>query len=193
VVVPGDGATDGYFWIDSALPSTTQLQVLDNSAGSNGETINFFVRDRTPEAAITSNQGSLCLVRDATDSSNGKLYLKETGTGTNTGWAEILTSSDNPVTYDKTVGVTTGAISANTNVSGTTTPVNLDATLGDYSGVTFVTKVNVYVNGALQRNGADASANFDVYPGTDTSSGDLKFENALRSGDTIVMEIFSAL
>jgi len=195
VVVPGDGATDGYFWIDSDLPTTTALQVLDNSdeVGGFGESISFFVRDRTPEGAISANQGSVCYVRDSQDSDNGKLFIKETGAGTNTLWSRVLTTSDNPVTYSKTVGVTTGAISANTNVSGTTTPVNLDATLGDYSGVTFTTKVNVYVNGALQRNGVGAEVDFDCYPGTDQTTGDLKFENGLRSGDTIIMEIFAAL
>jgi hypothetical protein len=63
-----------------------------------------------------------------------------------------------------------------------TTAGNLDANLPDYSrvGLVFVDDCDVYLNGELLRNGANAAANHDVYPGTTPSVGMLKFEFALR-------------
>jgi hypothetical protein len=70
-------------------------------------------------------------------------------------------------------------VAANTDVDATTSS-NLDADLPDYSGVgTFVDDVDVYLNGELLRNGADAAANEDVYPGSTPAQGMLKFEFAL--------------
>lgn len=86
----------------------------------------------------------------------------------------------------------TGAIAADTNVTGAGGSPNLDAQLGDYSGVTFVSAVDVYVDGQLMENGADASANNDVYPGTAPADGDLKFEFPLVSGSRITMVIWGA-
>ena len=40
----------------------------------------------------------------------------------------------------------------------------------------FVDDVDVFLNGVLLRNGADSSANHDVYPGDTPADGDLKFE-----------------
>jgi len=70
-------------------------------------------------------------------------------------------------------------VAADTDVDATTSG-NLDVDLPDYSGVSsFVTDCDVYLNGELLRNGADAAANHDVYPGTTPSQGMLKFEFAL--------------
>lgn len=75
----------------------------------------------------------------------------------------------------------TADVVADTNVTGAGGSPNLDAQLPDYSMVgTFVEDVDVYLNGELLRNGADASANHDVYPGTTPANGDLKFEFALK-------------
>jgi hypothetical protein len=74
----------------------------------------------------------------------------------------------------------TADVAADTDVANTTAG-NLDVDLPDYSGVgTFVDDVDVYLNGELLRNGADAAANHDVYPGTTPSVGMLKFEFALK-------------
>jgi hypothetical protein len=71
-------------------------------------------------------------------------------------------------------------VAADTDVDSTTSG-NLDVDLPDYSGVgTFVDDVDVYLNGELLRNGADAAANHDVYPGTTPAQGMLKFEFALK-------------
>lgn len=92
----------------------------------------------------------------------------------------------------KTVAVVTAAnIPADTNVTGAGGSPNIDAQLGDYSTLTFLTGVDVYLNGELMRNGANAAANNDVYPGTTPANGDLKFEFNLKINDVITM-IFQA-
>lgn len=96
--------------------------------------------------------------------------------------------------HDKAVSVVTGAnIPADTNVTGAGASPNLDTPLLDYSGKDFVSEVNVYLNGTLLRNGADALAAHDVYPGDNPATGDVKFEFSLRGGpkpDVITMEVF---
>lgn len=77
----------------------------------------------------------------------------------------------------KGVGVLTADVAANVNV---TNPTNLDAALPAYTGGQFVADVDVFLNGVLMRNGADATANHDVYPGTTPANGDLMFEFALK-------------
>lgn len=70
---------------------------------------------------------------------------------------------------------------ADTDLDNTTTS-NLDQDLPDYSGVgTFVDDVDVYLNGELLRNGADASANHDVYPGTTPAQGQIRLEFSVIS------------
>ena len=92
--------------------------------------------------------------------------------------------------------VTAATIAADANVTGAGTAPNIDAQLLDYSAITWLTDVNIYLNGVLLRNGADAAANHDVYPGTTPANGDLKFEFLLQGAggnpDVITMEIFSA-
>jgi hypothetical protein len=60
----------------------------------------------TPEGAITASPGSVSL-----DTTNGKLYIKASGTGTNTGWREISPS---------TAGTYTPILGAITNVDSVT-------------------------------------------------------------------------
>lgn len=73
--------------------------------------------------------------------------------------------------------VTASTIAADTNVTGAGGSPNIDTQLPDYSGVTsFVYDVDVMLNGEMLRNGADAAANNDVYPGDTAANGDLKFE-----------------
>lgn len=80
----------------------------------------------------------------------------------------------------KGYAVVTSNVSADTDVANTTAG-NLDADLPDYSGVgSFVDDVDVYLNGELLRNGANAAANHDVYPGTTPAVGMLKFEFGLH-------------
>lgn len=95
-------------------------------------------------------------------------------------------------TRTKGVAVPTGDIAANTNVTGAASP-NLDAQLPAYLSGDFLTKVDVYLNGMLLRNGANAAANNDVYPGDTPADGDLKFEFGLKGGanpDVITVVVF---
>lgn len=89
----------------------------------------------------------------------------------------------------KRTGVVTAKVNPDVNV---TYPTNLDAPLLDFSSypsASFVSGVNVYLNGQLQRGGMNGAANHDVYPGTSLASGDLKFEFKLEVGDVITMVI----
>lgn len=94
----------------------------------------------------------------------------------------------------KTVAVVTTTIAADTNATGAGGTPNLDAQLGAYSSGDFTTKVDVYLNGVLLRNGANAAANHDVYPGDTPANGDLKFEFGLKAGskpDVITMVVYA--
>jgi hypothetical protein len=84
----------------------------------------------------------------------------------------------------KSVAVVTTNVLADVDVSGPADDANLDIDLGDLSGGTFVTDYDVYLNGVLLRNGANAAANHDVYPGTSLANGQLKFEFGLRGTGT---------
>ena len=134
-------------------------------------------------------------VNKATSTFTGDLKLAETAgewDAYETAFGEVsilnalvqAKSSSARTRYEAVVNVAT--IAPDTNV---TNPTNLDAALGDYSAVTFVDDVDIYLNGVLLRNGADASANYDVYPGTTPANGDLMFELRLRQDDRITMVI----
>lgn len=118
----------------------------------------------------------------------------ETAFGGEVSLLAAITSAKTSSSRSKTVAVVTSNVLADTNVSGATAPINLDATLGNYTGKNFVTDVDVFLNGQLLRNGADAAANHDVYPGTTIANGDLKFEFGLQASpgnpDVITMIIY---
>jgi hypothetical protein len=105
----------------------------------------------------------------------------------------IYQAGTSGTTREKDVAYVTasGGIAADTNVTGAGGTPNISAQLGDYSGVTFVDDVDIYINGLLQWNGADAAANNDVYPGDTPANGDLKFEYKLKQNDVITMIIWS--
>lgn len=148
----------------------------------------------------------------------GELYLDD-GNQTGSSWAQTdgIKLSDTTTEWDnfetvyggevsllnavakagkrgKTTGELTSNVAANTNVTGAGGSPNIDTQLGDYSGVTFVSDVDVYLNGELMEGGADAAANNDCYPGTSAANGDLKFEFGLESSpgnpDKITMIIY---
>jgi hypothetical protein len=94
----------------------------------------------------------------------------------------------------KGVAVLTAAVANDVNVTGAGGSPNLDAQLPAYVSGNFVTLVDVYLNGMLLRNGANAGANHDVYPGNTPADGDLKFEFNLRAGpkpDVITMIVWA--
>jgi hypothetical protein len=87
--------------------------------------------------------------------------------------------------------VTPANIAADTNVSGVTSP-NIDAQLPAYTGAQFMDDVDVYLNGVMMRNGANAAANNDVYPGDTPADGDLKFEFQLK-GTAAVKDVITMI
>lgn len=93
----------------------------------------------------------------------------------------ILASYNAVAARTKVVAVLTADVAADTNVSGPSGDNNLDVNLPDMSSGSFVLAHDIYLNGVLLRNGADASTNNDVYPGTSLAAGQLKFEFALRA------------
>jgi len=91
-----------------------------------------------------------------------------------------IVQANNNNNRTKGQAVVTANVSADTDVANTTAG-NLDVDLPDYSAVAdFLNDVDVFLNGVLLRNGANAAANEDVYPGTTPSVGMLRFEFALK-------------
>lgn len=85
----------------------------------------------------------------------------------------------------KVYATVTANVAADVNVS--LSDGNLDVTLGDLSLGSFLVDYDIYHNGNLQYNGANAAANKDVYPGTSLAIGQLKFEKKLKIGDIITV------
>jgi len=78
--------------IDSLVSEATAIARFANTK------INFriFASDATPEGAITGDKGDICVVDNAT---NGQVYIKYTGTATNTGWT-LVTNNDTVTTIN---------------------------------------------------------------------------------------------
>lgn len=81
----------------------------------------------------------------------------------------------------KVYATVTSTTNADTDMGGAGGGANLSAQLPNMSAGNFLTDYDVFVNGQLQRPGADASANHDYYPGTDLALGQLRFEYRLKS------------
>jgi len=84
----------------------------------------------------------------------------------------IVQAAQSGVTRCKAVAqVSTADITENTLIEGPNGPgtQNISADLCDYRNLTFTSDVDLYINGVLQRNGADAAANQDVYPSAVTA------------------------
>lgn len=87
--------------------------------------------------------------------------------------------------FNKTCANVTATTVADTDVGGVGGGTNLDAQIHDLSGGTFISDHDIFLNGQLLRNGADAAANNDVYPGTSLANGQLKFEFTVKLNDVI--------
>lgn len=72
--------------------------------------------------------------------------------------------------------IVTSNVAADNDVSGPADDNNLDVDLGDLSSGTFITDYDFYLNGVLLRNGVNAAANEDIYPGTALADGQVRFE-----------------
>jgi len=101
------------------------------------------------------------------------------------GLMDAIIQAKNTSGRRRVFSVATANVAADVDVSGPSNDNNLDADLGDLSAGTFVDDYDIYHNGQYLRLGANAGANFDVYPGTALASGQLKFERKLKTGDTL--------
>ena len=71
-------------------------------------------------------------------------------------------------------------VAADIDVSGPANDNNISVNLGSLAAGSFVNDYDFYVNGVLLRNGANAAANEDVYPGTSLANGQIRFEFPIR-------------
>ncbi|MCP3679006.1 MAG: hypothetical protein GY782_01395, partial [Gammaproteobacteria bacterium] len=94
--------------VDSNDANTVAIQTIENTAGD----FQIFRSDATPESAITGSIGDLCV-----DSTNGDLYVKESGSATNTGWHGVHSS--------------TGGSGLNTALSNPDAPIEISASNND--------------------------------------------------------------
>lgn len=184
------------------------VDVFDNNAITNDFAGDLKVDSGGVEIDIGVTAGSIETTgaNDLRVSGAGELYLDD-GNQTGSTWAQVdgiklsettaewdnfetefgevsllnaIVQANGSASRSKGVATVTADIAADTNVTGAGGTPNLSAQLPDYSGVTFVDDVDVFVNGQLQWNGANAAANNDVYPGDTPANGDLKFEYALK-------------
>ncbi len=75
---PGDSSV---LHLKSAGGATAKMMDLANTAGD----VNVFVTSSTPESSVTGSPGDVAI------STAGAMYLKETGSASNTGWSQLAT------------------------------------------------------------------------------------------------------
>ncbi len=124
--------------------------------------------------------GSFKLSETATEWSNFETEFGEVSL------LNALVQANQPdTTRVRTYGTATTTINAGVNVTGGGGSPNLDTQLTDYSGMTFITDVDIYINGQLQVNAAAATE--DVYPGAVPANGDFYSTRKIKTGDKIIM------
>ena len=94
--------------VDTAGANTVSILSLSNTAG----TVATFRVDATPEGAVIGNPGDRAI-----DGTNGKTYIKRTGVGTNTGWADssLVGATEANNTF---LGVNTGSAGSYNTLMG---------------------------------------------------------------------------
>lgn len=90
----------------------------------------------------------------------------ETAFGGEVSLLKAITMASSMAARHRAVAHVTSAINADVLIEGPGGPgsANISADLLDYRTQTFVDDVEIFINGQLMRNGANAAANFDVYP-----------------------------
>lgn len=127
ILTPGDGDTTGTAGlIDITGPNDEDEAILQlTTGGTNGDSIQMFVGDSDPDAAVTGSAGSL-FFRDT--STTGELYLN-TSTGSGTSWEQVVTAAGGLTLQSAYVGgntITTSGGEGDFDVSGTEA-ISLDA------------------------------------------------------------------
>jgi len=109
----GTTAPSSTFHIDAAVTNDTPIITVENTAGD----VQIFRVDENPEGTTTS--GSIGDI--AIDGTNGNIYIKHTGSETNTGWENIYHSVQMGEIYSETETTITGSSSTKTLIDNTTT------------------------------------------------------------------------
>lgn len=147
--VPGaanGSGTNGLITIDSDLANLHPVFQLDNSDGASGAVSNLYVTTADPETVISAPRGSVAFFDNSTD---GRLYLKVSGTG-NTGWAEVQTAASSAGREFFQTTLTSDVASGNP-ITDSHTADNLPTKPG--GSFNFDTDAEIYINGILQFNG----------------------------------------
>ena len=150
--------------VDSNGANTKPIMALENTAGD----IEIFRTDATPESAVTGSIGDLAI-----DGTGGILYIKNTGSATNTGWEPLSTvdayssmwfhgapttvtiSTQNAFTK-MTLFVNVGAEDAGGNVVG-------DATTDDDFTINLAGTYSIDIEGSFTNSGG-GSVEFQMAP-----------------------------
>jgi len=159
--------------------------------------------DGSPEGAVTGAVGDLY-----TDSTNGHLYIKGSGTG-NTGWVQLESATsgsgdvngpgsatDNAlVRFDGTGGKTvqnsgitvddSGNITSDVTVSKAAASINMDAAAG--SATNFRWRAGganrwAFIRNGVAESGSNAGSNFQMYKFTDGGTGSVNVEVTRSTG-----------
>jgi len=132
---------------DLDIEAAENTEVLRFSDSTNTDSVGFFTGNATPESTVTAQLGSLFL-----DNSNGALYVKNTGDGTNTGWEQVTGSTSglwqagSNGTYEDDAAVIIGTDQAETlSNSGFSLSGNNDLFVGDLLGV----EGSIYTDGSF--------------------------------------------
>jgi hypothetical protein len=84
---------------DSNDVNTNAILTLENTAGD----MQMFRTDATPEGVVTGSVGDLAI-----DGTNGDLYIKHTGSATNTGWTVLGLGGSSPASNDGAIQYNNG-------------------------------------------------------------------------------------
>jgi len=116
----------------------------------------------------------------------------ETTFGGETSLASMLTVAKNSSARTRYSAVTLSLITAGTNITGAGGTPNISAQLGDYSAVSFVNNVELYVDDTLRLGGATLTGNAEVAPGTNQATGDFicSFDLEHEAGEPVYMDMF---
>lgn len=91
-----------------------------------------------------------------------------------------IVQAKNSSTRTRVQSTMTSNVAADTDVNGPGGAANADTNLPAYDSVTFLTDVDVFLNGELLLNDAANGGDGGVYPGTSAAAGDLRFNGQLR-------------
>jgi hypothetical protein len=176
--------------VANASGSTQSIMSLTNTV----DTIDQFITNATPESAITGSIGDL-----AVDATGGALYIKNTGTATNTGWKKVVAGG---VAVSDLIAATATNTIDNLNYAQTWNWSTLSSQKGmrwtanslDQGGMLSLESSGPLSNGYMFRvdssNTAAASSIFQVQSASTTSatSGIVHFSFAAHTGDGFVID-----